>query len=1827
MKIQFALLSIILLSAFAVIIPSNANAQTNDITLTSVLGANICEGDLDCIKQLNSVHFVDDKIGWAVGNSGVILYTTDGGTTWTEQTSSVTTALNSVHFVNDKIGWVVGNSGVILYTTDGGTTWTEQTSSVTTALNSVHFVNDKIGWVVGNSGVILYTTDGGTTWTGQTSTVTSTLQSVHFADNTFGWVVGEGGVILHTVNSGQAWTKQIIDNSDFLNSVHFVDHNYGWAISSGSDAAIFFTANGGATWTEQTIPNGDNLEVLLNSVHFTNSNNGLIVGSYVDSDVGFILYTTNGGVTWTEQTSNVPTNLRSVQFTDSNKALVVGGNGNDQVILHLTMPLGDTITLTPMNSINICGDNADCEQHLSDTHLQSVHFTDRNNGWIVGGSNAILQTTDGGNTWTGQTSTNGNNLNSVHFPNINNGWAVGVTSLFPQGVIQHTDEIVPAWTGQNIPDTVTGPNILNSVHFANDDIGWAVGLNYAPQRGVILYTVDGGDTWIEQTSNVNTELQSVHFVDDDIGWAVGNSGVILRTVDAGTTWTGQTSDVTSTLHSVHFVDDNNGWVVGVNGVILHTTNGGETWTKHVVIGPNTLNSVHFTDSNNGWIVGTNQLILYTVNGGSTWVDQTPSTGSGTLNSVHFTDRNNGWAVGDKAKIIHITVIAPDTPIITSQTTRTNDNPYTITGTAVESSTVTLTQNNGDSTSTSTATTSSDGAWFVSVNLQEGANIFTATASEQAGNISDVSTSIIVTLDTTAPVAPVITPPVTLTSTNTLEITGTAENGSTVTLTQNDIALTPTIITSSTGTWSIDVTLIQDANTFTATATDQAGNISDASTPVTVTRDTAPPPAPVITSPASPETSTNEYTHKITGTAENDSTITLTQNITVLESVTVGSNGIWSIDVTLGYGTNIFTATASDQAGNTSKDSTSIMVIFDDTPPPAPVIKSPTPSTTETAHTIDGTAVVGFQYVDSTITLTQNGAPLKSVPIGSDGTWSVSVTLREGENTFTATASDQAGNTSVVSNSVTVTRDTPAPVTPAPAAPVITPPVTLTSTNTLEITGTTENGSTVTLTQNNGDSTLTPTIITSSDGIWSVDVTLIQGDNTFTATATDQAGNTSVVSNSVTVTLDTTAPAAPVITPPVTLTSTNTLEITGTTENGSTVTLTQNNGDSTLTPTIITSSDGIWSVDVTLIQGDNTFTATATDQAGNTSVVSNSVTVTLDTTAPAAPVITSPTPSTNADTHTITGTTVEGSTVTLTQNNGDSTLTPTIITSSDGTWSVEVTLIQGINTFTATATDQAGNTSVVSNSVTVTLDTTAPAAPVITSPTPSTNADTHTITGTTVEGSTVTLTQNNIALTPTNITSSDGTWSVEVTLIQGINTFTATATDQAGNISVVSNSVTVTQDTTAPDTTAPDTTAPDTTAPDTTAPAAPIITSEATSTNKKPHTIAGTAENGSTITLRQNVTLLEPVTVGSNGAWSVSVTLGAGTNTFTATATDQAGNTSKDSTPIMVIFDNLPPAAPIITSEATSTTETAHTITGTANVGYPDVDSTVTLIQNSVALKSVPIGSNGAWSVSVTLGSGTNTFTATASDQAGNISNVSDSVTITLDNAAPDTPVQSQTQPIMNSPPTGLIEHIPDKSASIKVYDGSNYVDFTDGMTINSGTPKFKGTSTGISSIQILLGDSQVGGNKISSDGSFIKGWKGDPLTDGTYSLTVSDNVNPETILFTSYIIIDANSDNNPINAQITKVRVGTEYVPFEHGMTINPETLKFRGTSDGIDSVKVMIDGNQVGGNNIRDNGIFAKGWKGNTLTDGTYSLTVSDNNNPETILFTSYIIIQNPVN
>jgi hypothetical protein len=74
------------------------------------------------------VSFTDANNGTAVGASGTIVRTTNGGTNWITQTSGTTSILYGVSFIDANTGTAVGTSGTILRTTNGGTNWTAQTS-------------------------------------------------------------------------------------------------------------------------------------------------------------------------------------------------------------------------------------------------------------------------------------------------------------------------------------------------------------------------------------------------------------------------------------------------------------------------------------------------------------------------------------------------------------------------------------------------------------------------------------------------------------------------------------------------------------------------------------------------------------------------------------------------------------------------------------------------------------------------------------------------------------------------------------------------------------------------------------------------------------------------------------------------------------------------------------------------------------------------------------------------------------------------------------------------------------------------------------------------------------------------------------------------------------------------------------------------------------------------------------------------------------------------------------------------------------------------------------------------------------------------------------------------------------------------------------------------------------------------------------------------------------------------------------------------------------------------------------------------------------------
>src|ERR1700747_1709614 len=99
---------------------------------------------------------------------------------WSAANSGTTNNLNGAYLLDSGVGFAVGDAGTILKTTDAGTTWSPLTSGTTNALHAVYFFDGTQGVAVGEQGLILRTTDGGAGWQGVTSGVTDTLQSVSF---------------------------------------------------------------------------------------------------------------------------------------------------------------------------------------------------------------------------------------------------------------------------------------------------------------------------------------------------------------------------------------------------------------------------------------------------------------------------------------------------------------------------------------------------------------------------------------------------------------------------------------------------------------------------------------------------------------------------------------------------------------------------------------------------------------------------------------------------------------------------------------------------------------------------------------------------------------------------------------------------------------------------------------------------------------------------------------------------------------------------------------------------------------------------------------------------------------------------------------------------------------------------------------------------------------------------------------------------------------------------------------------------------------------------------------------------------------------------------------------------------------------------------------------------------------------------------------------------------------------------------------------------------------------------------------------------------------
>ena len=380
-----------------------------------------------------------------------------------------------------------------------------------------------------------------------------------------------------------------------------------------------------------------------------------------------------------------------------------------------------------------------------------------------------------------------------------------------------------------------------------------------------------------------------------------------------------------------------------------------------------------------------------------------------------------------------------------------------------------------------ATADENGKATITPTVDIPAGNVTAKATKD-GQTSDASAPKVAT-DTTAPAKPVVNP----VKAGGTAITGTAEAGSTVEVTLPDGSKLSAKADQD-GNFSVPVSGLEEGKTVSVTATDNAGNTSDATT-VTVakTADTTAPSAPVVNP-------VKAGTTAVTGTAEAGSTVEVTLPDGSKVSAKADQDGNFSVPVSGLKEGDTVSVTATDDAGNTSNP-TSVTVGkgIDTTAPSAPVVNLVKAGDT----VITGTAEAG-----STVEVTLPDGSKVSAKADQDGNFSVPVSgLKEGD-TVSVTATDDADNTSNPT-SVTVGKGTD---TTAPDAPVVTTDLTGKAGTRTPIDVIAEPGTKVELFDKDGNKIGEATADETGHAVVVPTVNIPEG--TVTAKATDLAGNVS-----------------------------------------------------------------------------------------------------------------------------------------------------------------------------------------------------------------------------------------------------------------------------------------------------------------------------------------------------------------------------------------------------------------------------------------------------------------------------------------------------------------------------------------------------------------------------------------------------------------------------------------------------------------------------------------------------------------------------------------------
>jgi photosystem II stability/assembly factor-like uncharacterized protein/RecA/RadA recombinase len=496
---------------------------------------------------------------WAAGDHDV-LHSSDGGKTWIQAAAVGGIHMKKRHDpqLDDKMAaetglfisslWGIQKRGKVelwatagvsvLYSDDGGTTWTARGPGGGSSYKHPYEINALWGstlgdqvhlWAVRSDGEIVHSDNEGETWDYQSAQTRASLNAISGARNGAElevWAVGEEGAVLQTGDQGKSWRVKQVGLPRRLTALWGEgqgDKIDLWATSVDQDSIggtssyedtdtggmILHSADGAKTWSSQ------HTSATLRSIWGTANRQELQLWA-VGKD-GVILHSGNGGTTWDQQHSGTQIALSALWGVEKGDKVHLWAVGKKGMILYS----GDA------------GKTWSAQQKESADAFDLVSIWGKDDGrgiklWVLGYRNqalaeAILHSADAGRTWQRQLiDSNMGVLESI--------WGIGERDrlqLWVAGVrlILHSKDLGKTWSQQA---SEGGVNFTSLWGAQEGDIVelWAVG-----SGGEIAHSPDGGATW-NRDQNVSTSSLAALWGCSKAGklqlWAVGDDAVMLH---------------------------------------------------------------------------------------------------------------------------------------------------------------------------------------------------------------------------------------------------------------------------------------------------------------------------------------------------------------------------------------------------------------------------------------------------------------------------------------------------------------------------------------------------------------------------------------------------------------------------------------------------------------------------------------------------------------------------------------------------------------------------------------------------------------------------------------------------------------------------------------------------------------------------------------------------------------------------------------------------------------------------------------------------------------------------------------------------------------------------------------------------------------------------------------------------------------------------------------------------------------------------------------------------------------------------------------------------